>query len=48
MKKDVFDSMIDDLIESCFEIESGNYYCDRCLEFDEVLNILNIYIKVKN
>ena len=44
MNKEHFDKMIDELIESCFEIESGDYYCDRCLEFDDVLKILQNYI----
>lgn len=35
-----FDELVDELIELCFEIESGDYYCDRCLEFDDVLEIL--------
>ncbi len=40
--------MVDELIESCFEISSGNYYNDKCLEFDDVLEILQKYISIKN
>ncbi|WMC92316.1 hypothetical protein [Kineothrix sp. MB12-C1] len=39
-----FDKMIDELKESCVEICTGNYYCDKCLEFDDVLEILRRYI----
>ena len=35
-----FDELVDELVELCFEIESGDYYCDRCLEFDDVIEIL--------
>ncbi len=40
MNENKFDVLIDDLIELCFEINSGNYYCDRVLEFDDVLELL--------
>ncbi len=47
MNKSEFDNMIDELIESCFEIHAGNYYNDRCLEFDDVLEILEKYISIE-
>ena len=37
--------MIGELIELCFEIESEEYYCDKCLEFDSVVEVLNKRIK---
>ena len=40
-----FDEMIDELIESCFEIQIGEYYCDSCLGVDDVLEVLNRRIK---
>lgn len=40
-----FDKLVDKLIELCFEIDSGDYYCDRALEFDSVLEVLEEYIK---
>ena len=30
MTEKEFDEMIDELIELCFEVEAGEYYCDRC------------------
>lgn len=47
MNENIFDKMIDELIESCFEIHAGNYYNDRCLEFDDVLEILQKYISIE-
>lgn len=47
MDKSQFDNMIDDLIESCFEIEAGKYYNDRNIEFDDMLEILLKYIKIE-
>ena len=29
MTEKEFDEMIDELIELCFEVEAGEYYCDR-------------------
>lgn len=45
MNDKVFDEIIDKLKELCFEIEAGEYYCDKCLEFDDVLEVLNEKIK---
>ena len=45
MNDKVFDEIIDKLKELCFEIEVGEYYCDKCLEFDDVLEVLNQKIK---
>lgn len=45
MTDKVFDEIIDKLKELCFEIEAGEYYCDKCLEFDDVLEVLNEKIK---
>lgn len=45
MAEKVFDEIIDKLKELCFEIETGEYYCDKCLEFDDVLEVLNEKIK---
>ena len=45
MNDKVFDEIIDKLKELCFEIEEGEYYCDKCLEFDDVLEVLNEKIK---
>lgn len=47
MTEKEFDEMIDELIELCFEVESREYYCDRCLEFDSVLEVLDKRIKRK-
>lgn len=45
MTEKEFDEIIDELKELCFEIESGEYYCERCLEFDDVLKVLNERIR---
>ena len=45
MTEKEFDEMIDELIELCFEVEAGDYYCDRCLEFDSVVELLDKRIK---
>ena len=45
MNDKVFDEIIDKLKELFFEIEVGEYYCDKCLEFDDVLEVLNEKIK---
>lgn len=45
MTEKEFDEMIDELIELCFEVENGEYYCDRCLEFDSVVKLLDKRIK---
>lgn len=47
MTEKEFDEIIDELKELCFEVEAGEYYCDKCLEFDEVLEVLNKKIKRK-
>ena len=47
MDKNNFDKMVDELIESCFEVATENYYNDRCLEFDDVLDILQKYISIE-
>lgn len=47
MNEDKFDEMIDELIDSCFEIHSGNYDSDRCLELDDVVEVLEKYISIK-
>lgn len=47
MTEKEFDEMIDELIKLCFEVESGEYYCDRCLELDSVLEVLDKRIKRK-
>lgn len=45
MTEKEFEEVIDELKELCFEIESGEYYCDKCLEFDDVLGVLNNRIR---
>ena len=40
-----FDEIIEELKELCFEVNAGEYYCDKCLEFDDVLEVLNEKIK---
>lgn len=40
-----FEEIIDELKELCFEVEAGEYYCDQCLEFDDVLEVLNNRIR---
>ena len=47
MTKKEFNEVIEELKELCFEIEAGEYYCDKCLEFDDVLEVLNKKIKRK-
>lgn len=47
MTEKEFDEIIDKLKELCFEVETGEYYCDKCLEFDDVLEVLNEKIKRK-
>lgn len=47
MTQKEYDSLIDDLIDLCFEIHSGNYYSDRCVELDDVLEVLDKHITVK-
>lgn len=47
MTEKEFDEIIDELKELCFEVEAGEYYCDKCLEFDDVLEVLNKKIKRK-
>ena len=45
MTEKEFDEMIDELIELCFEVEAGEYYCDRYLKFDSVVELLDKRIK---
>lgn len=45
MTEKEFEEVIDELKELCFEVESGEYYCDKCLEFDDVLEVLNNRIR---
>lgn len=40
-----FKEIIDELKELCFEVEAGEYYYDKCLEFDDVLEVLNNRIR---
>lgn len=40
-----FDEIIDELKQLCFEVEAGEYYCDKCLEFVDVLEVLKEKIK---
>lgn len=40
-------TLVDELIDNCFEIHSGNYSSDRCLELDDVLEILNKYFNLE-
>lgn len=40
-------TLVDELIDNCFEIHSGNYNSDRCLELDDVLEILNKYFNLE-
>lgn len=47
MNENEFNKMVDELIESCFEIHAENYDNDRCLEFDDVLEILQKYISIE-
>lgn len=41
MSEKAFAEMVNELSELSFEIESGQYYCEKCLEFDDVLDVLN-------
>ena len=45
MTEKEFNEVIEELKELCFEVEAGEYYCDRCLEFDDALEVLNKKIK---
>lgn len=47
MDKKEFDEMIDEIIEICFEVDTGDYYCDRCIEFDHLIEILSKRIRIK-
>lgn len=40
MNEKEFDELINELRELSFEVEAGEYYCDMCLEFDDVLEVL--------
>lgn len=40
MKKSEFNKLVDELIDLCFEVSCGDYYCDRVLEFDDVVELL--------
>lgn len=40
MKKSEFNKLVDELIDLCFEVSYGDYYCDRVLEFDDVVELL--------
>ena len=45
MTEKEFEKIIDELKELCFEVEVGEYYCDKCLGFDDVLEVLNNRIR---
>lgn len=45
MTEEEFNEMIDELQSLCFETEADIYYIPRCLEFDDVYEVLNKRIK---
>lgn len=45
MTEKEFDRMISELRELSFEVDIGDYYCDSCLEFDDVIEVLNKWLK---
>ena len=47
MTEKEFNEMIDELLSLCFETEADKYYRDRCLDFDDVYEVLNRRIKRK-
>jgi len=40
VKESEFNKLVDELIFLCFEISCGDYYSDRVLEFDDVVDLL--------
>lgn len=46
MTQKEFDEMVDEIIEICFEVSMDNYYSDRCIEFDDLIEILSKRIKI--
>lgn len=40
-----FNEMIEEFRSLCFETEADMYYCDKCLEFDDMYEVLNRRIK---
>lgn len=47
MKQSKFDKMVDELIELCFTVDTGNYYSDRNIEFDHMLETITKYIEIE-
>ena len=45
MTEKEFNEIIEELRSLCFETEADMYYCDKCLEFDDVFEVLSKRIK---